>query len=285
MYFALGSQLQLPWWDTFKKNHLVEACYCFITSTFEVVLSFFCFCLFFSDKPWEGDKQTVASSKDVLPCKQLPLQDKLLLFSLRGALIPVHPNHQGKCTLETSVDILMEVFLRRENWPFKERFCPSDGIIVDSEQCLENWSRFSRVFVPENNKIPCWQCLFFFYFPSSWNSALVTPVLNQVKSKLGAITVLPKSWWNVRRKQICYPLVSIIWRWFGSMQFGFQKHASKETANCFLVGQNNYSDNRLCFLSHVFRIKKGFQEGIWNMLRNFIYFCILLFHTLYVSAL
>ncbi|KAL7375193.1 hypothetical protein ABVT39_013577 [Epinephelus coioides] len=47
-------------------------------------------------EPWVGDKQTVAPSKDVLPCKQLPLQDKLLLFPLQGALIPVHANHRGE---------------------------------------------------------------------------------------------------------------------------------------------------------------------------------------------
>lgn len=34
-----------------------------------------------------GDKQTVAPSKDVLPCKQLPLQDKLVLELLHGVLI------------------------------------------------------------------------------------------------------------------------------------------------------------------------------------------------------
>lgn len=98
--FALGSQLQLPWWHALKKiKHLAAACYCFITTTFEVFF-FFSLTLFFVflflQEPWVGDKPTVAPSKDVLPCKQLPLRDKLLLFPLRGALILVHPNQSGQ---------------------------------------------------------------------------------------------------------------------------------------------------------------------------------------------
>ena len=66
---------------------------------------FFCLSpppLFFLQEPWLGDKQTMAPSKDVLPCKQLPLQDKLLLYPLQGVLMPVHPNHRCECTLKTS---------------------------------------------------------------------------------------------------------------------------------------------------------------------------------------
>lgn len=93
------------------KKHLTAACYCFITTMFEVFFflspapPFFCFS--FLQEPWVGDKQTVAPSKDVLPCKQLPLQDKLLLYPLQAALIPVHPNDRGKRILRTSVGIMM----------------------------------------------------------------------------------------------------------------------------------------------------------------------------------
>lgn len=87
-------------------KHLAAACYCFITTTFEVFLFPFFFCFSFLQEPWVGDKQTATLSKDVLPCKQLPLQDKLLLFPLQGVLIPVHPNQRGKRTLKTSVGIM-----------------------------------------------------------------------------------------------------------------------------------------------------------------------------------
>lgn len=80
-------------------KHLAAACYCFITTTFEVVFSFSpsIFCSFFCrNLGWEI---SMPPSKAVLPCKQLPLQDKLLLFPLRVVLILVQ--------LKTSVGIMM----------------------------------------------------------------------------------------------------------------------------------------------------------------------------------
>ena len=116
MSFALDFQLPLPWWHAWK-THLAAACYCFITATFEVfflslslfflfvfLLFFFCFFFFFFFFLGSllGSNNALAQSKDVLPCKQLPLQDKLLLYPLQGVLMPVHPNHRCECALKTS---------------------------------------------------------------------------------------------------------------------------------------------------------------------------------------
>ena len=68
--------------------------------TFCVCLCSFC-CFFCRNLGWEISRPWLPS-KDVLACKQLPLQDKLLLYPLQGVLIPVHPNHRGKQTLKTS---------------------------------------------------------------------------------------------------------------------------------------------------------------------------------------
>lgn len=107
--FALDSQLPLPWWHAYKTS-----CSSLLLLHYNDVWSFFFFfphsffiCLSFLKEPWVRDKQTVAPSKDVLPCKQLPLQDKLLLFTLQGALIPVHQNRRGRHTLNTSVGVMI----------------------------------------------------------------------------------------------------------------------------------------------------------------------------------
>lgn len=98
--FALDSQLPLPWRRAYKTS-----CSSLLLPHYNHVWSFFFppslfplslfICLSFLKEPWVRDKQTVAPSKDVLPCKQLPLQDKLLLFALQGALISVHQKPEG----------------------------------------------------------------------------------------------------------------------------------------------------------------------------------------------
>lgn len=99
--FTLDSQLPLPWRRAYKTscsslllphyNHVWSFVF-FSPSLFPLSLFI---CLSFLKEPWVRDKQTVAPSKDVLPCKQLPLQDKLLLFALQGALISVHQKPEG----------------------------------------------------------------------------------------------------------------------------------------------------------------------------------------------
>lgn len=78
-----------------KKNISQQLVIASLQPRLKFFLSLF-FVFLFLQEPWVGDKQTVAPSKDVLPCNQLPLQDKPLLFPLQGVLIPVHPNHRGE---------------------------------------------------------------------------------------------------------------------------------------------------------------------------------------------
>lgn len=100
-----------------------------------------CFLLFlFLQEARVGDKQTVAPSKDVLSCRQLPLQGKLLLYHLKGVLMPVHPNRRCKHTLRTSGNGSSGCVRQQEpwmsfwyrNWPIKERFYLSNRAIVQT---------------------------------------------------------------------------------------------------------------------------------------------------------
>lgn len=81
------------------------------------------------------------------------------------------------------------------------------------------------------------------YFPSSWKAAVVTPILKTgdrtLTSNYRPISILPIVS-KITEKVVCDQLVSHLNEGeftLHPMQFGFRKHHSTETANCFFVEQ------------------------------------------------
>lgn len=99
--FALDSQLLLPWKHAYKTScsSLLLLHYNHVWSFFSIFFFLFSVSFLFLFCRNLGWEISMSPSKDALPCKQLPLQDKLLLFPLIVALIPVQ--------LRTSVGIMM----------------------------------------------------------------------------------------------------------------------------------------------------------------------------------